>query len=333
MGKPKFAYNIDRRSFDLCFSEETQTEICQLVDLAGQVPDKVTAQYLSKALSGTAGVISGWGAAALTEEVLQQATELKVILHSAGTVKGLVTEAVWQRGIQVSSNAHTNGIPVAEFNLGMILMCLKNVFGWQDRFARQGRSAWRRDDTVPGYHRSVVGIVGMGLISRHLLKLLEPFRFEILIASRWFGQSEADRYGATVAPLAEVMARSDVVTILAASTTANRAMISGDMLAGMRDGAALINTGRGALIDQEALLAELTSGRIVAALDVFDPEPPEEGSPFYSLPNVIITPHIAGCVGRECHMLGQQTLVELKHFLAGEPLEAEVTPEMFQRIA
>ena len=163
MGKPKFVYNIDARSLDLCFSSQTRAQIQSLVQIDDRAPEKMSPDRLAQSLDGATGIISGWGAVALTEGVLQHADELKVIHHSAGSIKGLATDAVWKRRIRVTSNAHVNAVPVAAFNLGIILTSLKNVFGWQDRFARAGRSAWRRDDTVPGYYGSVVGIVGIGL--------------------------------------------------------------------------------------------------------------------------------------------------------------------------
>ena len=109
-------------------------------------------------------------------------------------------------------------------------------------------------------------------------------------------------------------------------------LIDARQLALMRDGRFFINPGRGALVDEAALLAELHSGRLNACLDVTDPEPPVEGSPFYSLPNCILTPHIAGSTEAECLRLGDQVLKELRHHLAGEPFENEITEELSRLI-
>jgi phosphoglycerate dehydrogenase-like enzyme len=104
------------------------------------------------------------------------------------------------------------------------------------------------------------------------------------------------------------------------------------MLSLLKPGSVLINTSRGDLIDEEALIEELQKGRIIACLDVFNNEPPSFESPFYSLPNCIMTPHLAGSINKECNRLGRQVLFELKHYLNSEPFENEVTQEMLDMI-
>src|SRR5581483_2509659 len=113
----------------------------------------------------------------------------------------------------------------------------------------------------------------------------------------------------------------------------NRHLIGAAQLALLRDGATFINPSRGALVDHEALIAELRTGRITACLDVTDPEPPPEGSPLYTLPNCILTPHVAGSLGQECLRLGQAVLEEVRRLVGGEPLLNEVTAESLGRLA
>ncbi len=109
-------------------------------------------------------------------------------------------------------------------------------------------------------------------------------------------------------------------------------MINAQRLALMKDNALFINVARGALVDEEALTEELKKGRITAFLDVTNPQPPEKGHPFYSLPNCILTPHIAGSFGDECYRLGKATLDEIKRYLKGKPLKNELSSgEFFHR--
>jgi phosphoglycerate dehydrogenase-like enzyme len=103
-------------------------------------------------------------------------------------------------------------------------------------------------------------------------------------------------------------------------------------LALMKSGAWFLNAARGALVDEAALIEELTSGRINACLDVTDPEPPAEGSPLYTLPNCILTPHVAGSVGKECLRLGDQVLREIQLYLEGRPAINEITAELSKLI-
>jgi phosphoglycerate dehydrogenase-like enzyme len=101
----------------------------------------------------------------------------------------------------------------------------------------------------------------------------------------------------------------------------------------MKDGATLINTARGALVDEDALLAELKTGRIEAVIDVTDPEVPPPDSPFYSLPNVFLTPHIAGATGLERARLGDMAIAEIERFCCAVPLQQQVRPEHLDLIA
>ncbi len=100
----------------------------------------------------------------------------------------------------------------------------------------------------------------------------------------------------------------------------------------MKDEALIVNTGRGTLIEEEALIKELSKGRFFAFLDVTDPEPPALDSPLRSLDNVVITPHIAGCI-ENCNQMGELAVEELRRYFAGEPAVYQITPEMFERIS
>lgn len=110
-------------------------------------------------------------------------------------------------------------------------------------------------------------------------------------------------------------------------------MIDNRQLALMKDGATLINTARGALVDEAALIEKLQSGAINAVIDVTDPEIPDENSPLYDLPNVFLTPHIAGAIGLERMRLGEMAVDEVARFLEGRPLLFEVHKQDLGRMA
>jgi phosphoglycerate dehydrogenase-like enzyme len=150
---------------------------------------------------------------------------------------------------------------------------------------------------------------------------------EVLLYDPFVSEEEAGKLGVLKVELPELMSRSDFVSLHAPNLPGLRHMINADLLKRMKDGATFINTARGALVDEEALLAELKSGRIQAVLDVTDPEPPDDGSPLYTLTNVIYTPHIAGSVGQECHRLADFAIDELERFIKGEPLQNSVKQE------
>jgi phosphoglycerate dehydrogenase-like enzyme len=276
-------------------------------------------------LSQAEVVLSGWGCPPLDEAVLALAPALRAIVHAAGGVKGHVTRACWERGLLVSTAAGANAEPVAEYTLARILLAGKAA----DRLAHAYRTRRQRIDLVsefPGIGNlgKTVGIVGASRIGRRVIELLEPFDFRVLVS---------DPYVEGGVELDELLAESHIVSLHAPSLPSTRHMLDARRLALLRDGATLINTARGALVDHDALVAELVSGRIDAVIDVTEPEVLPAGSPLYDLPNVVLTPHIAGALGVEVRRLGESALDELERYARGEPFAHPVTREDLERIA
>lgn len=328
----RFCFNIDRRRLEQCFLPETVDSIAMLVDLDRQVPDVLTDEWLLPRLADADGVITGWGSLGLDETRLAAAPRLRYMIHSAGTVKSLVSDAVWRRGLRVTSAANVNGLPVAEFLLGLIFTCLKDVFRYQSAFRERGREAWTRTAAIPGYYRTTVGVIGAGNVGCHLLRFLAPHDFCVLLSDPSISPDEAVALGAEKVDLSVLLSQSHAVVLVAPNIPENRHMIAASQLALMRDGAYFFNASRGALVDHDALLAELQAGRITACLDVTDPEPPPTGSPLYSLPNCILTPHVAGSLNDECFRLGNQAFEEIRRLVRGEPFDNEVTEEVLRRM-
>ncbi len=323
----KFCFNLSERFQRLVFSPEAMANLASLVDLKPDAPEHLTPEWLRAQAADCDGVICGWSSLPLDQALLDAAPRLRLALHSAGSIRSIETPAMWQRGVRVTSAANVNGVPVAEFALGMILMCFRNVFAQVARFRAQGRAAWHHEPVL-SYYGTTVGIIGMGNVGKYLLKLLAPFRFKKLVHSFYPFEKQAAAAGAELVEIDELMARSDAVVLLAPNIPAFRHLIDARRLALMRDGRFFINPARGALVDEPALIAELQAGRLTACLDVSDPEPPVAGSPLYSLPNCILTPHIAGSTETECLSLGDQVVGELRRYLAGEPFENEITQEL-----
>jgi len=325
-------FNLNQETFNICFDKKTTDGIADIVDLKPETPPQLSAEWLKQQIADCDVVITGWNSLPLTADVLDAAPRLKLVLHSAGTIRGVETPEMWRRGIRITSAANVNGVPVAEFLLGQILMCLKDVFNTQTRFRLKGRAGWEWTDAMMGYYGTTVGIIGMGNVGRHLLKLLGAFDFKKLIHSFYPFEKEAREAGADLVEIDEIMRRSDAVVLLAPNIPEYKHMIDARRLALMRDHAFFLNSARGALVDEAALIAELKTGRISACLDVTEPEPPVEGSPFYNLPNCLLTPHIAGSIRNECHRLGNQMLKELRRYIAGEPFQNEITEELLKMI-
>jgi phosphoglycerate dehydrogenase-like enzyme len=273
-------------------------------------------------LAETDILITGWGSPYVGREVVAAAPRLRLIAHAAGTVKGIVDEQIFDAGIAVTHAAEANSIPVAEFTLAAIIFAGKQVFRFRDLYLadrNRARTHPMQRLAIGNYHRTV-GIIGASRIGRRVIELLRPFEYRVLLFDPTVDAIEAISLGTEKADLPTLMTQSDIVSVHAPSLPSTRHMIGARELSLMKEGATLINTARGALIDEAALLETLSTGRIDAIIDVTDPEVPETASAFYDLPNVFLTPHIAGAVGLERGRLGNMAVDEIERFTKGEPL-------------
>ncbi|MHA7271037.1 hydroxyacid dehydrogenase [Arthrobacter sp. HLT1-20] len=276
-------------------------------------------------------LITGWGCHSIDEDVLAAAPALKYIFHAAGTVKSHVSEACWERGIQVSTAADVNAIPVAEYTLAMILLANKNILQL-GRLLHLQRSPVNPEEEFPamGNYRKRVGIIGASKIGRHVIRLLEPFDVEVVVADPFLDDAEATVLGVTPVSLEELAATCHVVSLHAPSLPSTLNLIDAGIIASFRPGATFINTARGELVDQDALLRRIEAGDLFAVLDVTTPWELPADSVFYSHPNVLLTPHIAGSLGTELERLAATAVDEAIRVARGEPLLFSLSAEQLQ---
>ncbi|MFB6782404.1 hydroxyacid dehydrogenase [Streptomyces sp. NPDC056352] len=297
-------------------------------DLADPTPETAAALAEAEVL------LTCWGATPLTAEVLDGAPRLRAVVHAAGSVKHHITDACWERGIAVTSAAGANALPVAEFTLAAILFAGKRVLQTAQRYAAlRTDHDWLQELAGSGNYRRTVGIIGASRIGRRVIELLHPFDLDVLLYDPYVDAAEEARLGVRLATLDELCAHSSVVSVHAPQLPETHHLIGAAQLAAMATGTTLINTARGSLIDEDALLAELRSGRLHAVLDVTDPELPPALSPLYELPNVLLTPHIAGSQGDELHRMADQALDEMERFASGLPFADPVHAGSLQHSA
>ena len=266
-------------------------------------------------------LITGWGMPTVDADALARMPRLRAILHSAGTIRDLITEAAWERGLLVTSAAEANARPVAEFTLAAVIFAAKDAFALREHYRTQHTRRTPAQTATVGSYRKRLGIIGASRVGLHLLELLRPFDFEVAVSDPYLDPAAAAQLGAQLRDLDELLATSDIVTLHAPDLPSTRNMIDRRRLGLIRDGAFFINTARGAIVDEQALTEQLSSGRISAILDVTETEPLPADSPLYCLPNVFLTPHIAGSIGNEQARLGAAVVAELEHYCAGaEPL-------------
>ncbi|MDT3318075.1 hydroxyacid dehydrogenase [Microbacterium sp. KSW4-11] len=281
-------------------------------------------------------LLTGWGAPRIDEEALENMPKLRAIVHAAGSVKDLISPAAWKRGVVVSTAAEANSIPVAEFTLGCILLALKRSWIAAARLSGiiQGNvpTASSGPEKVGAYNRTI-GIIGASRIGRRLVDLLQPYDVAVLVFDPYLTGDDAQRLGAEATDLENLLMRSDIVTLHAPSLPETKHIINSHRLASMRDGATLINTSRGALVDHAALTQEVLAGRLYAVLDVTDPEPLPSEHPLLNAPGAFVTPHIGGALGTEVRRLGDWAVDEVERYTNGVPFAGPVTLDDLSRIA
>lgn len=277
-------------------------------------------------------LITSWGAPQLTGERLKKLPSLKAVFHAAGSVRGIVSDALWERKIIVTNAADENAIPVAEFAYAAIVWAGKKApfFAADVRQQRTNRtntiapSRWGR---VSNY-RTSVAIIGFSRIGQRVAAMLRNLdSVEVLVVDPIASNLDVSATGARLVSLSEALANADIVSIHAPDLPSTKGLIGDSELAQMKDHTTIINTARGALIDTEALERECGSGRLNAILDVTWPEEIPTSSLLYDLPNVMLTPHIAGSLDSEIFRMTDAALEELRRYAGGEQQRSLITPE------
>ncbi|WP_231619114.1 hydroxyacid dehydrogenase [Nonomuraea sp. SBT364] len=329
--RPRALLVMDPAHFRVQFQEPQLRRLRALAELADPLPAvSFDGEHVRRQLRETEVLVTSWGCPPLTAEVLADAPRLRAIFHCAGTVRSFVTDEVWRRGILVTNAADENAIPVAEFTLAAVIFAGKKApFLAQD--ARRHRDDWsylERRGELSNRDRTI-GVVGFSRTGRRVAERLRSLDVDVLVADPYASADEVRAAGGRLVPLPELLRASDVLTLHVPALPATRHLIGAAELAMLRDGATVINTARGAVLDTAALERECGSGRLDAILDVTEPEPLPAGSPLYDLPNVMITPHVAGSLGSETRRMSESALDELERYLSGQPPRAAVTADEF----
>ncbi|MFC7309752.1 hydroxyacid dehydrogenase [Streptomyces monticola] len=330
--RPSTAFAMGGEVLDLAFPPQLRERLCACAELAAEpLTGPLTDAAARAVLAGTEILVTGWGCPPLTAEVLACAPHLRAVVHAAGSVKPLVTDAVWERGIVVSSAAEANAGPVVAFTLAAITFAAKDALGAAARYS----GSWPAFAERPGLDGRVIGVIGASRIGRRVIAALRASDagHGVLLADPYVGRAEAEGLGADLVSLGELCARSGIVTVHAPELPETQGLLSAELLASMPDGGTVINTARGALVDTDALTRECATGRLSAYLDVTHPEPLPPEHALLSLPNVQVTPHIAGAQGTEVRRLGAYAVSEVERFVAGEDLQGQVTRAQLARMA
>jgi phosphoglycerate dehydrogenase-like enzyme len=298
-------------------------------------PEDPTARERLIALIGEAdALVIGHGAPRIDAEVLDARPGVRFVGELEGDrfARRIDLEAAWERGVRTVDTTNGTSYGVAEWALALALIGLRGGGALVRRMVVDRAEGFDSDFLEGRGYRSgelsgaTVGLIGCGIIGRRLLDLLEPFGCEVFVHDPYVPRELADAYGVTFTSLEQVMSLGEVVVCLAPLTPATRGLLDARAFGLMRDDAVFVNVGRGAVVQSDALVAELQRGRIHACLDVFEPEPIPADAPIRDLPNAFLTPHIAGETVASRRRLYSIMVDELERYFGGHETRFDLSP-------
>lgn len=290
-----------------------------------------------QAFSKVENIFTTWGMPAFTEEEIRNAfPSLKAVYYAAGSVRYFAAPFL-SCGMRVHSAWAANAVPVAEYTTAQILLANKGFFK-SCRLCSKERAlrdeAKRYAEEKSGNFDASVGIIGAGMIGKMVIRALKSYDLKVLAYDKFLSKEELAALGAEKVTLDELFSRCDTISNHIANLPETVGMLRYEHFSRMKKNATFINTGRGAQVVEEDLLrALLEEPDRTAILDVTDPEPPFENSKLYNLPNVFLTPHIAGSSGNEVRRMGEYMLEEYRRGARNERFLYEVTPKMLETMA
>lgn len=335
MNKPISVIMTERpQNIDAVYSDELKKKISEKTNMLP--PVKSADEFFARAdeMKTVEIVFSTWGMLKLTEEQIKTyLPRLRAVFYSAGTVQYFAKPFI-ECGVKVFSAWAANSVPVAEIAASEIILANKGFF----RRRVRSREGWKTEDPemlYPGNFRTKVGLLGAGMIGKGVIHNLEHTDLDIYVFDPFLPDDAAKALGVEKKSLEWIFENCNVISNHLANNEQTRGMINKSLFDKMGKGAVFINTGRGAQVVEADMIAAMKEVPTRAAiLDVTDPEePPRDDSELYTLPNVFLTPHVAGSVGNECFRLGEYMFAEFEAFSRGEPTKYEVTAKMLLTMA
>ena len=240
-----------------------------------------------------------------------------------GSVSGIVSDELFDRGIHVVSGNDVFAETLAEGTLAYMLAALRRIPEYSEMMQETG---WHPAEY---YTQSLigksVGIIGLGATSQYLINMLKPFHVNIKLFSRHLSEEQAAELGVEKAELSDIFTTCDIVSLHCARNAQNYHMVSDDLLRLMKQGALLVNTARGDIVDEEALAEHLRSGHIRAILDVYETEPLPMDSKLRHLQNGILIPHMGGPTIDRRRDAARIVLDDIRNFKDHLPLKHEIS--------
>jgi len=273
----------------------------------------LTADELVRLVPGCDGYIAGLDT--VDRRVIEAADALRVIARYGVGVDAVDLAAAQEKGIVVTNTPGANTVSVAELTIGLILTLARRI-PEASQATRLGQ--WPRLSGI-SLEKKVIGLVGFGAIGQQVARRLRGFDPVLIAYDPQPQATRAEELGVTLMPLDEVIPQADFLSLHCPATEATRNMVNEDFLAKMKDGAYLVNTARGELVDELALWKALQSGKLSGvAMDVFSRQPPDRDDPLLAMPQVIVTPHMGAHTDGAIEAMGLGALNNCLAVLRGE---------------
>lgn len=333
--KEKAFFIGTREAIRNAYGEELRAEMAEKLELLEDcyTPEDLKADHPE--LKDARYVFSTWGMAALTEEeIAQKLPSLKAVFYAAGTVQAFARPFM-KRGVKIFSAWGANAVPVAEVTVAEIILANK---GFVQNFHRGGAGEWTEHDAgkpYPGNYDTPVGIIGAGMIGSLVIRMLSSYRLKVKVFDPFLSEERAAELGAEkVNSLPELFASCHVISNHLANNPQTVGMIDRSCFDRMDENGVFINTGRGQqVVEADMIRALRECPSRSAMLDVTWPEPPEQGSELYTLPNVLLTPHTAGSLGNEVRRMGEYMYREFLALTGDGETKYEVSEKMLETMA
>jgi D-3-phosphoglycerate dehydrogenase / 2-oxoglutarate reductase len=318
--------DLDITSLDFDWPMEPQKRVAEVEEAAG------TEEQMIEALSGVEVIVTQL--APMTERVIRSTDTLRLIVCTRGGPVNINVDAASEKGIAVCYAPGRNAPAAAEYALGLMLAAMKRI---PDAHASLSNGEWRGEfyayeENGIELDGATVGLVGFGAIGSRVAPVLSAFGARVLVYDPFVDDTKVEEAGGRKAELDRLLESSKVVSLHARLTDETRGMIGIDQIARMPEGSVLVNTARGGLLDYEALCDALESGHLkAAALDVYAEEPPPEGSRLLKVPNLVLSPHIAGATKETAHRAARIAAEEVGRYARGKRLLNVANPDAVTR--
>lgn len=328
----------NKGNVDYVYSKESQERIKKLIDIdLNDIYCQEELEANPEKFKDVEYIFSTWSMPGGTEpkdDFGRFMPNLKAIFYAAGSVR-YFAESYFKRNVRIFSAYAANAIPVAEYSVAQILLANKGFYQ-SSVLAKAGNyeEAHKVSLAHCGNYDAKVGIIGAGMIGKKVIELLKPYRLNVLVYDIFMSEEQAKQMGVTKVDLDTLFSECDVVSNHLANVPATVGILTKELFAKMKINSTFINTGRGQQTDEDGMLDVFEARKdICAVLDVTITEPPVAGTKFFTLPNVFLTPHIAGSQANEVQRMSELIVDELERYLKNEPCLYEITPEKFKTMA